>query len=497
MIRFGMVWALLLSVAVGASEVAYVELEKGLLETADGKNARAAMEAETKKQQDALSKQEAEVKKLQEAFEKGSAKFSEKERETKMQALQDKAMALQAFYQKSQNDLMAFQKKTMEPLLQRSNLVLEKLESQGGYNFILNSNPMFTLYATPKVDLTKQFTHAYESAFAEKKPEKNLNVAKLNVKKGLKVGYVDMERVIAQLNDAMVVKAKLQTEFQMRQGKLEGRQAELRALQGELQKLKDANKTKEMATKEAEFRSKMGETQQLYSSMQQDLARMEQTEMTKMMQDFAANVGKIAEQSGFAFVFNQSPQGLIYGGDAMDLTNTLVERVNAKQLGALSSNQADVGMALDKVKFGYIDLEAAMGQIKEGATLQKRLEAEQLAKSEEFKKEEASIVELESKLKKQKSMLKPEVLQERVMDIQKRRLELEQKLMQAQQGLMQQRQQEAQGMLAKMKIVLEGIGKEKKLTAVINKSPGSLLLGKPQFDVTNEAIRKYNAAYAG
>lgn len=491
MIRFGLILALVLSVTANAAKISYVELEKALLGTADGKMAQEAMKAETEKQQKALSAQEAEVKKLQEELEKTGKSLSEADREKKFKFLQEKAQGLQMFYQKSQGELMAFQKKSMDPLLQRSNLVLEKLESQGGYNYILNSNPMFTLYAAPSFDLTKQFAHAYESAFGKEKPAK-LTAKMPTADSNMKVGYVDMERAIAQLNDAMVVKAKLQSEFQMRQGKLEAKQMELRNLQGELQKLKDAKKDAELAEKEAEFRTKMGEAQQMYGAMQQDLSRMEQAEMAKMMQTFATAVGKIAEKSKFAFVFNQAPGGLIYGKDQMDITNAMVEQVNAKNYGPLDKTKG--GMKAD-VKFGYIDLEAAMGQVKEGADLQKRLESDQLAKSEEFKKEEKAISDLESQFKKQQSMLKPETRQERVMAIQKRRLELEQKLMQAQQGLMQSRQQETMAMLSKMKIVLEGIGKDKQMAAVINKSPGSLLLGKPQFDVTNEAIRKYNAAY--
>ena len=92
--------------------------------------------------------------------------------------------------------------------------------------------------------------------------------------------------------------------------------------------------------------------------------------------------------------------------------------------------------------------------------------------------------------------MKPKILQEKKLEVQKKKFEVEQKMAQFEQEMAMLQQKEMMQVLQKMENIFSTLGKKGKYTAIINKGPAALLLGKPSFDLTNEVIKKYNEAYS-
>lgn len=153
---------LLVSPAMAAQKIAYVDLQKALNLSQQGSQAKQEIselvkkyEAEFKDKQQALLQKQDELQK-QAALLSDSAK-AEKERE----------------YQQEVKDLQRFQSDVKEELQQRDaehtqrilgemNKILQQLGKQGGYSMILEKNEGAVLYAVEAVDLTDELIEAYD-----------------------------------------------------------------------------------------------------------------------------------------------------------------------------------------------------------------------------------------------------------------------------------------------------------------------------------------------
>ena len=92
-------------------------------------------------------------------------------------------------------------------------------------------------------------------------------------------------------------------------------------------------------------------------------------------------------------------------------------------------------------------------------------------------------------------MMKAEVKQQKAQALQQKMMEAQQLYVELQTELSNKQVKVHGGILQKMQMILETMGKEYKLSLIIEKTEGSVLYAKSDMDYTNELIRRYNAAY--
>lgn len=480
------------SVSLSASvKLSYVELEKALLATSDGKQAKAKIDSETKKVEAKLKKMDKDLTALDKELSDKTKKLSKSERAKRQTQLNEKKAEARNYYMDIQQKLGKMQQDTMAPILQRADLVLQKLESQGSYTHIFNNSEGFMFYGAPRYDLTASFTNAYEAAFGKKDTIK-LPTKPVTNGKTVKIGVVDMEKAVAQLNSAMKMTAKLGDEYKKRMQVIELMKGQYEKLKSELQALDDSVDEKKKALKEDELAQMEEKLQMTAFKMQQEWQQFEQGERMKLSKEFHRQVASIAKANQFSFVLNENVLALPYAKQDLDITAELVEHANATSKTPISGKT----LTLDKMNIAFVDLEQAINQVKESSVLQKDLMKDRDEKLKELSTEAEAIKKLKSQLAKQKSILKPDAYNKKNAEIQQREMQAAQTEMMLGRELEMRKQKEQMQILQKMKTILETIGKDKGYTLVVNKSPATLLFGKPASDITNLAIRKYNAAYS-
>ena len=151
------------------------------------------------------------------------------------------------------------------------------------------------------------------------------------------------------------------------------------------------------------------------------------------------------------------------------------------------------------VRFAYVDMQRALGEIEEGkvakAKLKNKFDAKQKeldGKQEELKKENAQL-----EAAAREGMLKDDKLREK-------RSELEQKLMavtkywqDSQKELSEEERKLTQEIFSKMAVIIRGIAETDGFTFVFDKNESGMLYAPDSLDITNELVRKYNAKYLG
>lgn len=145
----------------------------------------------------------------------------------------------------------------------------------------------------------------------------------------IKIGVVELERAVNEVDDGKEAKARLQDEFKKKQDLLDKKQAELKKLQDALQSQAAMMTEKARQEKAMEFQQKVGEAQQLYGTMQQDMVKRQQEVMGEILKKMNPIVQDIAKKEGYTAVLNKSEATVVYIQPGFDITPTVIQRYNA------------------------------------------------------------------------------------------------------------------------------------------------------------------------
>jgi len=146
--------------AATPGKVGYVNINKAMLEVADGKKAKDSLKKEFDEKQKLLDAKQEDFKKATEAFEKKKTLLTPAALKDEEAALQKMYIELQTLYYNLQNELAEKEKKLTEPILLRFECILKKMGEADGYSMIFPDSAI--LWAPEHLDLTSEMIRKYE-----------------------------------------------------------------------------------------------------------------------------------------------------------------------------------------------------------------------------------------------------------------------------------------------------------------------------------------------
>jgi outer membrane protein len=146
----------------------------------------------------------------------------------------------------------------------------------------------------------------------------------------VKLGYVDLQRALAEVHEGKDAKARLKEELDRVKSNLESEKNKLRADSLVLEKQAAMMSEEVRVQKFSEMQKKALELTQREQQAQLDLAKKEQAELKKIFDKMDPIIAAIAQREGLAMVFEKSDSGLVYAPPSMDLTEELVRTYNEK-----------------------------------------------------------------------------------------------------------------------------------------------------------------------
>jgi outer membrane protein len=144
----------------------------------------------------------------------------------------------------------------------------------------------------------------------------------------LKIGYVDFQRALNEVEEGKVAKASLKRDFDDKQKQLDKDKAELERLQAEFEKQAGVMSDEAKRDRALEIDRRMREAQGKAMGFQKDLSDRER-EVTRAIFDKMLNLTReIAEADGLAYVLDRN--SLLVAPPAGDITNELVRKYNER-----------------------------------------------------------------------------------------------------------------------------------------------------------------------
>lgn len=143
------------------TKIGFVDMQKAVQSTAEGKKAKAELEGELEKRKKDLQKKDADLKKMREDLEKKKSVLSEEALAKKQAEFQEEFGQFQQTVGKSQLELQKREQELTGPILAKMKKVIEKVAKDKGYTAILENSAM-VLYASKDNDLTDDVVKAFE-----------------------------------------------------------------------------------------------------------------------------------------------------------------------------------------------------------------------------------------------------------------------------------------------------------------------------------------------
>ena len=172
-------WTFVLLLALGNSvaaqekiKIAYVDLQKALLESDAGKKAKEKFQAQVSKLQSGLEKQKNEIEKLKGEIEKKASVLREEERRSMEREYQRKFTVLQQDYKDSQAELQQKDNELTSEILKELGEVIQEIGTKEGYTLVLEKTNGAVLYADSAIDITQRVISSYNAREAESSRKK-------------------------------------------------------------------------------------------------------------------------------------------------------------------------------------------------------------------------------------------------------------------------------------------------------------------------------------
>jgi len=146
----------------------------------------------------------------------------------------------------------------------------------------------------------------------------------------LKIGYVDLQRALNEVEEGKAAKAQLKKDFEEKQKRLDKEQEDLKRMRAELDKQAVVMAEEARKEKQGEFERKFMEVQGLFAQLQKELSERERDVTRGIFDRMGVLIREIAEAEGFTMVFEKNDAGLLFAPASLDLTNELIRKYNAR-----------------------------------------------------------------------------------------------------------------------------------------------------------------------
>lgn len=147
----------------------------------------------------------------------------------------------------------------------------------------------------------------------------------------LKIGYVDLQKALNEVEEGKKAKAALKKDFEKRQKQFNDKREKVAKMKDELEKGADMLSEDSKRKRVGEFQKEMMELQQYGMNLQQELAKEEQTATKKIFDKMGKIITEIAKERGYTLVFERNEAAILHGDPALDLTAELIKRYNSQK----------------------------------------------------------------------------------------------------------------------------------------------------------------------
>lgn len=145
---------------------------------------------------------------------------------------------------------------------------------------------------------------------------------------GLKIGVIDIKRVINVSKYGQEVMEKLQKKYEELQAKLEEKGKEVEALRDEIEKKSQLWSQEVREKKQAEYQKKLRELKALQEDAQFEMQEYERKLLDPVFKELEVVIKEYVENEKFDLILEKTQPGIYYASPRIDLSPIIIDLFN-------------------------------------------------------------------------------------------------------------------------------------------------------------------------
>jgi outer membrane protein len=154
----------------------------------------------------------------------------------------------------------------------------------------------------------------------------------------MKIGYVDVQRAIQEVEEGKAARTRLQSELATKRADLDKKRSDLEKMRTEYEKQAPVLSDDAKRQRQEQLQKAFVEAQTAAGQMQEELSGKEQEAMQNISKRLLQVVAEVSDRENFNFVLDKA--ALLYAPAASDVTNEVVRRYNERFGGGQAKAKA-------------------------------------------------------------------------------------------------------------------------------------------------------------
>lgn len=140
----------------------------------------------------------------------------------------------------------------------------------------------------------------------------------------LKIGYIDVQRVLARSAAGVAAREQLEKERAGIQKEMDGRRQELEKLRDEIEKKGPLMTADARRDKQEQFDRKRRDAARAADDFQKELEKREATLLQKVLQEMGGVIERVGKEKNYFMIVEKRNAGVLYATTDADLTDEII-----------------------------------------------------------------------------------------------------------------------------------------------------------------------------
>lgn len=147
----------------------------------------------------------------------------------------------------------------------------------------------------------------------------------------VKLGFVDLQKVLVESQRGRDVLAKLRAEREAKQREIDAQEKEIRQMEADLEKQRSVLSEIARKEREREIRKRRRDLGRVVEDLNRDFSERERELRDGLIREIATVVSAYGKKQGYLLILEVRAGGVMYGNDAADLTNEVIAAYDASK----------------------------------------------------------------------------------------------------------------------------------------------------------------------
>jgi outer membrane protein len=140
----------------------------------------------------------------------------------------------------------------------------------------------------------------------------------------IKIGYIDVQRVLARSAAGVAAREQLEKERAGIQKEMDGRRQELEKLRDEIEKKGPLMTADARRDKQEQFERKRRDAARAADDFQKELEKREATLLQKVLQEMGGVIERVGKEKNYYMIVEKRNAGVLYATTDADLTDEII-----------------------------------------------------------------------------------------------------------------------------------------------------------------------------